>query len=255
MINRDSRFKPLVLEIEIEIVDVLGEEHAFIDQRFVAERTDIKARNPRFPRPALNPAAADIQGALQLFWVTCPVIAEHDLFNLRTCVLRFLADDGDINWRLAPTIDVESEVEDFCLNDRTGRFLLSEIGARQEDLPDTDRVIGWLVAAATDLIAEKLLRNLNPDARAVTGLAIGVDSAAVPDVLEGLDAHFYDFTARLPIERCHKSDTAGAMLILRIVGMRIDQALAIVFVIANKISHSFAAPLHIFQTVRTSQRW
>ena len=60
VINRNRRLKALVFEVEIKIVDIFREEHALIDQRLVAERANVKARNARFTGAAFNTAAANI---------------------------------------------------------------------------------------------------------------------------------------------------------------------------------------------------
>ena len=73
------------------------------------------------------------------------------------------------------------------------RLLRAEIGARQKDLTDGDQLVHrGLVAGAADLVVEEGDRDLHMDARAVAGLAIGIDRAAVPDRLQRVDAVLHD---------------------------------------------------------------
>ena len=55
------------------------------------------------------------------------------------------------------------------------------------------------MAGGNDVLLEKLLWYLHVDAGTITGLAIGVDSAAMPNTLEGFDTGFNDAAARLAV--------------------------------------------------------
>ena len=90
----------------------------------------------------------------------------------------------------------------------------AEIAARQEDLPDGELVAAGFVACAPDLLLEKSLRDLHVDARAVAGLAVRVDRAAMPDRLERLDAVVDDLAARLSVQRHDEPDAARGVLVL-----------------------------------------
>ena len=68
------------------------------------------------------------------------------------------------------------------------------------------------MSRAFDVLPEKTLGDLNLDPCAVTGLAIGVDRAAMPHRLQGGDARFHHPAAGSAIDGGHKSDTTGIML-------------------------------------------
>ena len=243
VIDGDRRDEALILQVEEEIVDVLGKEHALVDQRLVAQRADIEARDASFARLALNPAAAKVKRALKLIGGTPAAVAEHDLLDFGPRIGSFLTDDRDVDRGLAPAIDVEAEMQDFGLDNGTGRFLIAEIGARQENLADADRVIGRVVAGALCLLTEEVLWDLDTDTCAVTGLAVSIYGAAVPDILQGLDAHLDDFALWLAIQRNHEADAAGIFLMLGIIGVAIDQFLALDEVFCDRIGHVFKLPL------------
>jgi hypothetical protein len=59
------------------------------------------------------------------------------------------------------------------------------------------------------MVAEEVLRDLDVDARAVAGLAVGVDGAAMPHRLQRIDARHHDVAASLAVERHDQADAAG----------------------------------------------
>ena len=149
------------------------------------------------------------------------------MLNFRACILRLLANNRDIDRRLTPAIDVKAKMQNLSLNNRPSCLLHAKICTWQENLPNADRILRRLMPGAAHLIAEKGLRHLEADTRAITCLTIGIDRAPVPDILERFDTHFNDFTARLTVQRSNQANTASAMLIFRVIGMAIDQALTI----------------------------
>ena len=237
MIDRKGRDEPLVSQIQEEIVDVLSQEHAFVDQRFMAERTDVERRDRRLASPPLNPPAANIKSALKFFRRTATRIPEHDLLNRGARILCLLSDYGDIHRRLAPAIDIEAEMQHFPLNQGAGCFLRAEIRARHEYLPYADPVIRRAVTRAADMLAKEILRHIKADTRAVAGFSIGIHSAAVPDILQCADAHLDDLAARLAIERDNETHAAGIAFVLGIISPRINQALAVLLILCHIIRH------------------
>ncbi len=78
-----------------------------------------------------------------------------------------------------------------------------------------------LVPGAPDLVLEELHRDLHVDARAVAGLAVGIDRAPVPHRLERRDPGL-DHPAR-PLARDidDQPDAAGGVLALLVVERRL----------------------------------
>ena len=237
VIDRKSRNEPLIPQIEIEIVDIGREEHALVDEGLVVQRADIKGRDARLTRAPLDAAAADVELALQFLGAAAPRIAEHDLFDCGARVLGLLADHGDIHRRLAPAIDIKARAQNFALHQCAAGFLRCEIRTRKEDLADTDPVVGRVVAGAAHMFTEKLLWHIEPDSRAIAGLAIGVHGAPVPDVFQRRDTHRDDLALRLAVERDDEADAAGILLVFRIIGVAVDQFLAIGFVLFHIVRH------------------
>ena len=231
MINCEGRDETFVFQIQIKIVDILSKEHALVDQGRVAERTDVERWNGRFAGTAFDPPAANIKRTLQVFGAASHRVTEHDLFDCRACVFRLLTDNGHIDRRLTPTIDVEAEMQDFSLHQCPRSFLRCKIRSWQEDLANTDRVICWVMARARDMFPEEILRHFHANTGAIACLAVSIHRSAVPDIFQSLDAHFNDFAARLAIQRSHQTNATRIVFELRVIGMAVDQALTVGFIL------------------------
>ena len=64
------------------------------------------------------------------------------------------------------------------------------------------------MAGALNMFLEKVLRNLNVDSRAVAGLAVGVDRAAVPEDLQRLDRAQHDLAPWPAVDGNDHADAA-----------------------------------------------
>ena len=64
MINRRARDETVIFQVGIEIINVFGEEHAFINNGLNGERADVKARNRGRDNEFLNAATDNIKLAL-----------------------------------------------------------------------------------------------------------------------------------------------------------------------------------------------
>src|SRR3546814_18034111 len=101
--------------------------------------------------------------------------------------VRLLPDDGDVDGHLTPAIDGVARVDDLRLDDGAAGFLRAEIRARQEDHADGEAVGQRLVAGIGDGVVEEAHRPVDLDVRAVAGITVRVDRAAVPDGIESVE--------------------------------------------------------------------
>src|SRR3546814_11188892 len=67
------------------------------------------------------------------------------------------------------------------------------------------------------MLAEEVLRDLQVDAGAVAGLAVGVDRTAMPHRLQRLDAGDHHIAPPRSIERGDEADAAGVILLRRLL--------------------------------------
>ena len=106
--------------------------------------------------------------------------------------------------------DRVAEAQDLGLDDGAAALLRAEVGARQEHHADRDAPdLRALAAGVADMLLEEVLRDLDVDARAVAGLAVGVDGAAVPHRLQRIDARRDHVAASLAVQRHDEPDAAG----------------------------------------------
>ena len=122
--------------------------------------------------------------------------------------LGFLSDDRNIHRHLPPTVDRIARIDQLGLDDGAAAFLRIEIGARQEDHPDRQPVRQHFMAAIGDGVVEKPLRQVDMNARAVAGLAIGIDRAAVPHGFQRIDRRLDHPPRGHPVGRRNKADAA-----------------------------------------------
>ena len=223
----ERRDEALVLQIGIKIRELLGEEHALVDQRARRQRTDVEILDRGFPHALLDPPPAKIKPPLQRFHVEFVADVEHDLLDFGTGGVRFFADDRNVDRNLAPAIEIEAKAQDLGFDDGAAGFLRAVIGSRQEYLADADGPALELAAGALDMDAEEILRHLQMDAGSIARLAVRIDGAAVPHGLERFDGADDDFAARIAVDRRHQAHAAGIMLLVGRIGMRRGEFLRI----------------------------
>ena len=110
---------------------------------------------------------------------------------------------------------MESCFEDFCFNDAPASFLRSDIYSGQKCHAHRDSSAVVLVSGALDMLAEKILRDIEMESRAIAGFTVSIDRASMPDGLQGFDGLNHDFTAWFGIERGDKANPARIMFKVR----------------------------------------
>ena len=171
-------------------------------------------------RLLLDPAADEVEVALELRRPSRPSALPMMICSISGRVaLAFSPMTPTFDRHLAPAVDVVAEAQDLALDDAAAALLRVEVGARQEHHADRDAAGRRAVADPLDLVVEEVLRDLDMDAGAVAGLAVGIDRAAVPDRLQRLDALLHHLAARLAVDRRDAADAAGVVLVGRVIGM------------------------------------
>ncbi len=69
VINRERRFKPLILQVGIELRHLLGQHHALVNNRPARQRRNIKLTHRRSCRRLFNPTPDHIELTLKLILV------------------------------------------------------------------------------------------------------------------------------------------------------------------------------------------
>ena len=191
VIDRKGRFKPLVHQVGVKLRHLFGQHHALVDDRPARHRSNIKRRHPCGDCRLFDPAADDIQLALEHILIDALGIGNQDLLDLGPCRIGLFPQTGNINRHMPPAINIVPHSQNFGFHDRAAGLLRTKVRARQKHLPDRHKFIGARrMPGAAHLIIEKRHRDLHMDARAVAGHAIGVNRPPVPDRLERLDPVF-----------------------------------------------------------------
>src|SRR5882757_4153268 len=85
------------------------------------------------------------------------------------------------------------------------------------------------------MVAEEVLRDLDVDAGAVAGLAVGIDGAAVPHRLQRIDAGRHHVASALAVERHDQADAAGVLLLGGVVAVGGGELRGAGLVVADEI--------------------
>ena len=163
--------------------------------------------------PLLDAPADDEEVELELPLGNTRVRRDHDLLDLRPGGVGLLADDGNVHRHLTPAIDRVAEPQDLGLDDAAAMFLGGEIGLGQEHHAHPQPAAARLVAGAGDVSLEEVLGDLDVDAGAVAGLAVGVHRAPVPHRLQGVDAGDDHLAAGLAVDGRHQSDATSVVFL------------------------------------------
>ena len=237
MEDREARGEALVEQVGVEGRQMLGEEHALVDDRAAAQRADVEFRDAGRNRGLLHAPAQDVELLLELAVVELRVAAaDQDLLDLRPGLVGLLADRRNVDRNLAPAQDGVPEAQNLGLDDDAAALLGAEIGARQEHHADGDAAdLRDLAARIADMLLEEVLRDLDVKARAVAGLAVGVHGAAMPHRLERVDAGHHHVAAALAVQRHDKADAAGVDRLRGVVAVGVGELRDTVLVVADEL--------------------
>src|SRR5262249_16304415 len=222
----EARDEALVQQVGGEGRKMLGQEHALVDDRAAAERADVELADVLAERRLVDAPAEDVELLLELAVVELSVTAaDQDLLDLGPRGVGLLADYRDVDRHLAPAQDEVAEAQDLGLDDGAAALLRAQVGARQEHHADGDAAdMRQLAGRIADVLAEEVLRDLDMQARAVTGLAVGVDGATMPHRLQGVDARCHDVASAFAVQRHDQANAAGVDLLGGVVAVGGGQA-------------------------------
>ena len=217
----EGRFEPLVVEVQVVLVQVGRQHHALVDDGAGRQRRDVKMPDVLdigVPDHVVGPFADDVELALESVGVgAVAALPNEDLADDRFDGLDAFAETAVVDGDVAPAEQVLALVLDRAFDGPdadvdVGNFL------RQED--HADRVFAGfrqLEAQGFRFAAEKTVRELDQDAGAVTGQRIGADRAAVVQIDENLDALANDLMRLAVLDIGDKADTAAVMFVLWVV--------------------------------------
>ena len=136
-----------------------------------------------------------------------------NLLDLGARCIRLFTNDAGIHRHLPPAVDPVAEAQDFAFHDRTAALLRGHIHTRQEDLADGETHLARLVPRRRHMLAEKIVRDLDMNTRAVAGFPIGIHGPPVPDRLQRIDPGHDNRAARHPVQCSDQPDATGIVFL------------------------------------------
>src|SRR3990167_280803 len=150
MENGDRGGETIVAQIMVKPVDLLGEEHALVNDRPRGQRRDIKIRQIGVSDALLDAPPDKIERALKLIFRAAFQIAKKYLLDFRADKVRAHAEPAGVDRHLPPAIDIEAFADDFRFNNGAALILRAEIGAREENHPGAKVVSRWRAPPSRD---------------------------------------------------------------------------------------------------------
>ncbi len=237
--QRDAALEARVGQVGVEDRQALGEEQPLVDDRAARQRADVEALDLGGDHPLLDAAADEIQVLLELSLVDIARqwAGDHDLLDLGPRRLRLEADHRHVDRHLPPAIDGVARIDDRALDDGAAALLRAEVGARQEDHADGEPVLAHLVPRQRDRVVEEAQRQVDVEAGAVAGLAIGIDRAAMPHRLQRIDRRLDDAPRRNAVGGGDEAHAASVGLELGTVHAVASEAGALVRRTTGLVGH------------------
>ncbi len=224
-----------VVQVVIQLTQQLGADHALVDDGAGRQGAQVEAVQAVGLHRLFDAAATQEELALQFLDLHALRGGQHDLLDLGAGGVGADADDRQVHRRLPPAIDVEARADGFCLDDGAGVVLGAQVGARQEDLANSDGAGAQGLADRAHLGREEGLGQFDHDPGAVAGQAVGVDRAAVGHGLQRLDGHLDDLAARLAVDGADQTHAAGVAFGRWVIGPAFDQAGAVGFILGQPV--------------------
>ncbi len=171
-----------------------------------------------------------------------PCGAEHDLFDLGPGGGGPLAHHRADHRALAPAVDVEAFAQALAFDDGACSASWAARSVRgRKIIPDRLAPSRGVWPISRTCWRKKAWGRPDQDAGAVAGLAVGRHRAAVPDRLQRAMASSTTSRRGMAVDGADEADATGVVLRRRVVGVRRDQALAIVQIPANVLAHAAAS--------------
>ena len=208
----------------------------------VALALDLGVRNLVF-----NPPPHHVELPLERLFIQRLGGLQKDLLDVGLRTARHASNRRGVHRRVAPAHHLEALFGDDLFHHA---FALQPLQLAHRQKDHAHRVAarrGQLHPQLGALLGKELVRNLNQHARAVARLRIAAAGSAVLQVLQHLDALLHDRVALLALDVGDKPETAGVMLVRRVIQtLRVRQSVGVllheffvvpVLVVFSVVSH------------------
>ncbi len=207
------RVHPLVLEVREELRELVGDEHALVDEGARREARDVAAAVDEPADGVLDPLAQH-EGATFQVDARRAVALDEDLPERRHRRERLGAERGAVGRDVAPPQHAQALLGDDRVDRRHVGLGDRRVGG-EEHQPRRVPPLGR--KAEVDHAPEEAARGLDEDAGAVAGVLLGAARPPVVEVAEGLDAGAHDVVAAVALHVHDERDAAGVVLEARVV--------------------------------------
>ena len=221
MHQRQRRGEQRMMQIGVIGAELIGQEHALVDQRAAGQRHGVEA-DVAAAGLAVDGVgdhlAQDVEPALEIVLVldVGPAADEH-LPVGRLGLDHRGRQAGIVGRHVAPAEQLQPFGLDHARDDGFAIDALRAI-ARHEHVADGVMAgLGQLDVERRGDLFEEFMRDLHQDAGAVAGQRVGAGRAAMGEVLQDLEAMLDDLVARPALEVGDEADAASIVLALRII--------------------------------------
>ena len=247
-----------IVEVRVETAHLGCHQHAFVDDGTAghgARIEDLSLKGGAGVGALLDGAATYIQGAFKV--VARPHAvgpAQESLHDGGHAGLRGGTQVMRVDRYLAPEQQGHAACGAALLKDTLGIFYALGILRQKEH---GDAVVAFLrqdLAAFLSLFTEEAMRNLEQDARAVTGVALQPDAASMLKVDKHRECIVQNLVAFVAIDVCQRTDAAGVVLKFR-SPKRLHMGTSLRGVFGIRSVHRVLQSMSRFSIVRLNMLW
>ena len=213
MHQRQARFEGGVAQIREELAQLLGGEHALVDDGARRQRREVDAVDG-----VLHPLAQHEGAPLERHGVDVGAGRRNEqLLNERHGALGDQAQVAGVGRDGAPTQHRQPLLGGRVRHDGTGFRRVVGVGGQEDDADGVTAGVGQREPGRLGGAGEEAVRDLHQDAGAVSGVDLGAGGATVGQALQDGEAAIDDVVVRTAVEIGHHADTAGVVLVCRVV--------------------------------------
>ena len=219
--QRQGADRALVAQIEVIFADLVGQQHAFVNDGARGQRGDIEVSAlfvGQVAHRVFGSFADDEQLALETVGVgTCCSASDEYLAHQRLYRLDALAQAAVVHRYIAPAQQGLAFRRDLGGNDVFAGGTRHRVARQKQDADAVITRCGQGHALRGTGFAQKCVGNLDQYPRPVARQRIGAHCAAMGEVLQKLQTLKDDIVTFLSLDVCYKAHTAGIALMARII--------------------------------------
>ena len=221
MHQRERCFHPRITQVGEILVELLRQQHAFINERLVREAGDVpvlRAPNGRDTNFVVGAFANDVKLALESGLVRRVLATlDENLADEGLALTRRLAEHRVVDRHRART----EIVLPFGLNDPREDLLdatsLGRISRHEDEAAGVPTRLGQADVRLLSRLTQEGVGHLHQDAGAIAGVDLTATRAAVIEVFQNLDGVAQDGIRLTPLDVGHEAKTTSVALITRVV--------------------------------------